>query len=98
MTLSRRRFLRTSAAASAAVLASGALEATLARIARGAAHTAAGYGPLLPDPMRRLDLPEGFHYRVFSTAPCADGTDAAFQQQLSNGDPVPCRHDGMGAF
>jgi secreted PhoX family phosphatase len=48
----------------------------------------AGYGPLVPDPRGRLDLPEGFRYRVISR----EGST------LSNGTPVPGDHDGMAAF
>jgi len=95
--LSRRRFLRSSAAL-AALTAAGGLEATLARVARGVTQRAGGYGPLVPDPAKLLDLPAGFHYVTFSNSATGYGTDLEFQQQLSNGDPVPCRHDGMAAF
>ena len=95
---SRRRFLRTSAAATAALFSSAALEGTLARIARGVSQRAEGYGPLVPDPKQLLDLPAGFDYVAFSTSAHSSGADSAFQQTLANGDPVPCRHDGMGAF
>ena len=98
MRFSRRRFLRTSAFASAALMGSGAMDATLARIARGATGLSPGYGPLQPDPERMLDLPPGFQYRRFSCSTWSDGREPEFQQQLTNGDPVPCRHDGMGAF
>jgi len=103
MTLTRRRFLRTAMAASAGALASGGLEALFARSAaaqgRGArAWSAAGYGPLLADPAGLLDLPAGFRYRALSMAKLGTATDPRFSQQLSNGDPVPCLHDGMGAF
>lgn len=95
--LSRRRFLRASAA-SAALAATGGLEATLARIAYGVTRRAGGYGPLVPDPARLLDLPAGFRYVTFSNAATGYGAGKEFQQLLSNGDPVPCRHDGMEAF
>lgn len=95
--LSRRRFLRASAAATV-LAATGGLDRALAAIARGATARAAGYGPLVPDPARLLDLPAGFRYVAFSTAPAGGGGDARFQQQLANGDPVPAMHDGMGAF
>jgi len=98
MRLTRRRFLRTSAAATAALMGSGALEQALAQIARGASQRCEGYGPLVPDPRGLLDLPEGFHYVTLSTSAGASGSDPDFQQTLTNGDPVPCRHDGMGAF
>ncbi len=49
--------------------------------------TRAGYGPTQPDPRGRLDLPEGFRYRVISE----EGS------RLSDGTPVPGDHDGMVA-
>jgi secreted PhoX family phosphatase len=48
----------------------------------------AGYGELVPDPGKLLDLPSGFQYRVISE----QGT------RLSNGAPVPGDFDGMAAF
>ena len=48
----------------------------------------AGYGPLEPDPARRLDLPRGFSYRVIS----------AMGETMDDGLRVPDRADGMGAF
>src|SRR4249919_3758235 len=98
MRFSRRRFLRTSALASASVLGASAVDTVLARIARGASAVAPGYGPLVPDPNRVLDLPAGFQYRLFSTSTRSDASEPEFQEKLTNGDPVPCRHDGMGAF
>ncbi|MCX5155695.1 PhoX family protein [Streptomyces sp. NBC_00291] len=48
-----------------------------------------GYGPLVPDPRRLLDLPAGFSYRVLSRAggPLRSGEG-----------PVPANCDGMAAF
>ncbi len=48
----------------------------------------AGYGPLVPDPARLLDLPPGFAYRIISS----------FGERMSDGHFVPDRADGMGAF
>ena len=48
-----------------------------------------GYGDLVSDPDGLLDLPHGFRYRVFSRE---DGGI------MSDGNPVPAGHDGMGAF
>lgn len=98
MNLSRRRFLGTSLSASAALLASGALTTLFERVAAGADFRAEGYGPLLPDPAGLLDLPAGFHYRTFSTAILGSTRDPRFSDRLSNGEFVPCQHDGMGAF
>jgi secreted PhoX family phosphatase len=60
---------------------------------RGGALTAPelaapGYGPLLPDPARLLDLPRGFTYRIISR----------HGDRMDDGYPVPDRADGMGAF
>lgn len=108
MTLSRRRFLRTAAAASASALSAATLTALFARGAASASRPARvaglkswqayGYGPLIPDPAGMLDLPAGFEYRALSTARYGTTTDERFSQNLSNGDWVPSLHDGMGAF
>jgi secreted PhoX family phosphatase len=47
-----------------------------------------GYGPLIPDRNGVLDLPRGFHYRVFSREGDA----------MITGGIVPGSHDGMSAF
>lgn len=98
MKLSRRGFLRLTAAASASLVVSNALETLFARAASGAAFRAEGYGPLLKDPDGLLDLPAGFQYRVLSTARRNADADARFTQRLTNGELVPPLHDGMGAF
>lgn len=95
--ISRRHFLKSSAAL-AALAAAGGIEGTLARIASGVTQRAGGYGPLVPDPAKLLDLPLGFRYVTFSNAATGYGPGQEFQQKLSNGDLVPCRHDGMAAF
>ncbi|MDP8951836.1 MAG: DUF839 domain-containing protein, partial [Actinomycetota bacterium] len=68
---------------SAAALALGSGRAAAQTGGRGV-----GYGALVPDPRGRLDLPEGFRYRVISR----EGST------LSDGTPVPGDHDGMAAF
>lgn len=47
-----------------------------------------GYGPLLRDPKRLLDLPQGFSYQVISQA----------GETMSDGLLVPGKADGMGCF
>ncbi|MFN3857673.1 MAG: alkaline phosphatase PhoX [Caulobacter sp.] len=47
-----------------------------------------GYGPLVPDPMRILDLPQGFSYRVLSQA----------GETMSDGLFAPYKFDGMGCL
>lgn len=49
---------------------------------------AAGFGPLAADPSGLIDLPEGFSYRVISS----------LGDRMDDGEPVPDRADGMGAF
>ena len=53
-----------------------------------APQTVGGYGPLVPDPARLLDLPQGFSYRIISR----------FGDRMADGHFVPDRADGMGAF
>jgi secreted PhoX family phosphatase len=48
----------------------------------------AGYGPLLPDPDRLLDLPRGFSYRIVSR----EG------EPMSDGLVTPAAFDAMGCF
>ena len=47
-----------------------------------------GYGPLVPDPARLLDLPNGFSYRILSR----EG------EAMSDGLLTPAAFDGMAAF
>lgn len=47
-----------------------------------------GYGPLVPDPLRILDLPKGFSYRVLSHT----------GDRMTDGLLVPGAPDGMAAF
>lgn len=47
-----------------------------------------GYGPLLPDPNKLLDLPKGFSYQIISE----------LDKTMDDGLPVPDRADGMGCF
>ncbi len=54
----------------------------------GAQPTAGGYGPLVPDPARLLDLPRGFAYRIVSR----EG------EPMSDGLTTPAAFDGMACF
>jgi uncharacterized protein len=47
-----------------------------------------GYGDLVKDPRKFLDLPHGFRYRIFS----------AENEPMKTGGIVPSLHDGMAAF
>lgn len=76
----RRSFLGATASAFAALAASGC--ATTGRGGR------IGYGALVPDPARLVDLPQGFSYRVLSQ----------LGETMSDGFKVPDAADGMGCF
>lgn len=93
MTLSRRRFLRSSAAVG---LGFAGLHGFLGCRRGGEAadglppaeQIPLGFGPLRPDPQGLLDLPDGFTVRVVSRA----------GDRMSDGLRVPGLADGMGAF
>lgn len=61
---------------------------------------APGYGPLVRDPAGLLDLPEGFHYTLLSTAVLDRDRpqEERFAGQLDDGSPTPAEFDGMAAF
>ena len=79
---SRRHFLKTGVALAAGFGGLHVLTST------AGAKAVKGYGALLADPKKVLDLPKGFSYRVISKAgnPMADGLQ------------VPGAADGMAAF
>lgn len=89
--VSRRDFLAGSASLVAVI---GALHARRAMGAPRASRRVAGpYGPLRPVPdletgLPLIELPEGFEYRTFSWA----------GDPMSNGEPAPELHDGMGVI
>ena len=83
----RRQFLRTSGAVA---LGFTGLLAWQDAVSAGPADamTARGYGPLIPDPHKFLDLPEGFTYRVLSRT----------GETMDDGLLVPGLHEGMATF
>ncbi|HEX9583262.1 MAG TPA: alkaline phosphatase PhoX, partial [Gammaproteobacteria bacterium] len=83
---SRRKLLRDAAALASAGAAG--IGPAIAAAARENAARVRGYGRLLPDPGRRLNLPPGFRYRIISRA----------GQPMSDGLQVPGLPDGMHAF
>ncbi len=74
--VTRRRFIQ--------ALALAAMGPRLA----GAKSGPAGFGPLVADPDRVLDLPAGFEYTIVSRR----------GEEMDDGLLVPARADGMGAF
>src|SRR6266540_2034156 len=86
--LSRRNLLRGSAAAGFGIVLAGSVDAIADADARKV-RTAAGYGPLVPDPAGILSLPEGFSYQVVALA----GSTT-----LESGEPTPSDPDGTACF
>lgn len=90
MELSRRQVLGRGAAFSMAFAGLHAVLAAERSVAGLLRHTGtdAGYGPLLLDPARVLDLPEGFSYTVISRA----------GDPMDDGLVTPGQPDGMATF
>ena len=87
MSTSRRAFLK-GAAATTAAFAGLAAYYTYVKANPTAISDVTGYGPLIKDPKNILDLPEGFSYRILSTA----------GETMTDGFVLPARPDGMAAF
>ena len=67
--LTRRKFVKGSAAVGGGVALSGPLSALAANSAQGASRRAVGYGPLQPareqeSGLEYLELPRGFKYKI----------------------------------
>ena len=90
MFVSRRDFLRNSAATSLAFAGLPALmaEATAPSITQPPLNQITGYGSLIADPTGLFDLPEGFSYQVLSSMGDA----------MTDGLIAPGDFDGMGCF
>ncbi|NJM67446.1 MAG: DUF839 domain-containing protein [Acaryochloris sp. RU_4_1] len=88
MNVSRRQFLSLAGTSFTGTVLSAPLFHLWARVAQGLPIHTEGYGPLIRDPKGLLDLPRGFQYRAFSRT----------GEPMSDGFPVPAKHDGMAAF
>jgi uncharacterized protein len=86
MEISRRHFLRKYAYATVGLLALRSYSLGYDLDFPDAAPY--GYGPLLSDPNKILDLPKGFSYKVMSRT----------AERMDDGLLVPGMHDGMAAF
>lgn len=84
MALSRRQFLWLVAGTGA----STAIVGTSLKASHDRGTPGVGYGRLVPDSNKLLDLPPGFQYRAFSRT----------GELMNDGRRVPAKHDGMGAF
>ena len=88
MEISRRHFLRNCGFAAAGLLGLRNFADAISVLDPGEVADGVGYGPLVLDPNRILDLPKGFSYRVISKA----------GERMQDGLLVPGKHDGMAAF
>ncbi len=87
MKMNRRNFLKTTGCAAWAVFSSRPLFINMDSFCCGhAEETDIGYGPLIQDPERIMDLPEGFSYKIISRA----------GEKMADGFYAPARPDGMG--
>ena len=77
--LNRRRFLQT-------IVVAATVPSTRAATVKVSADV--GFGRLVPDAERILDLPQDFSYQVISR----------YGEEMDDGLLVPARHDGMAAF
>ena len=91
--LTRRTFVKGSAAVGGGIALGGPLSALAAQAAEGKVRRSVGYGPLQGTPEEDsgvvyLDLPKGFRYRVISRD----------YEIMSDGNPTPGIFDGTGAY
>ena len=81
----RRQFLKNSAAIA---IGFGGLQTLSARLEQKDSLRTEGYGPLLPDRAKVLELPKGFSYKIISKA----------GEKMDDGLILPGKPDGMAAF
>jgi secreted PhoX family phosphatase len=81
----RRQFLRNS---TAIAIGFSGLQTLSARLEKKDSLRTEGYGPLLPDKAKVLELPKGFSYKIISKA----------GEKMDDGLILPGKPDGMAAF
>ncbi len=89
--INRRAFLQQAGAVSIGFAGLGAFLGGGTRLAAaltGDAADGVGFGPLLPDAKKIVELPRGFSYQIVSR----------FRETMDDGFTVPSKHDGMAAF
>jgi secreted PhoX family phosphatase len=87
--ISRRELLGRSAAGVGIALTGSYAGLFGTGVATGKAGSAAGYGPLVPDPAGLLSLPEGFSYTLIAESGVT---------RLETGEPTPSDPDGTASF
>ena len=87
--LTRRTFLGRTAATGLGIAFAGSIDAVAGTAAHGATRSATGYGPLVPDPLGILSLPQGFSYKIVSEAG---------KTVMDNGLLTPTDMDGTGVY
>lgn len=88
MAPTRRDFIRSGIAITASFSGLKALAQSPKNTTFGPGNEIPGFGELVKDPKRILDLPEGFNYQVISKT----------GELMTDGLRVPGAHDGMGTF
>jgi secreted PhoX family phosphatase len=102
--ITRRDLFRRGAAAGAAVVMSGEfleLMAASPAAALTGGRAGSGFGPLVPDPAGKLDLPAGFSYTIVAKSGLwgQDPYNEAFDVLDDPGSPpFPTKADGTGSF
>ncbi|MFN0198415.1 MAG: alkaline phosphatase PhoX [Planctomycetaceae bacterium] len=86
--LSRRKFLKNTAAVTAGFYGLRSLIDGSVKANDRALKVAGGYGDLLPDPSRVIDLPDGFSYQIISVS----------GRKMDDGFILPGLPDGMATF
>ncbi len=90
MSVSRRQVIAGTGTASLGFVLSGAVGSIFGGTASAAEPDGFhGYGELIPDPAKTIDLPQGFQYKILSRA----GVDT-----VQTGEKLPGLPDGMFAF
>ena len=95
MPITRRDLLKRSAAGAAG--AAGAGFVGLASALPAGANPEGGYGPLVPDPLGRLDLPPDFSYKIVAAGGNANGVAELTKNTTSPTAPTARGRSSSGA-
>lgn len=101
MSFSRRKFLSSAGAGTAAALVVSPLDLFYSRVAHGMSTRGAAFGRLRPVlPLNTYELPEMYRGVPFlELAPGFNYTALSLEgMTMTDGNPVPADHDGMAAF
>lgn len=88
MKLSRRNFFMLAGTTTSGIVFASCLKKFYAQASGSEVSMSKGFGKLIPDPKKILDLPKGFQYRIISKT----------GDKMSDGTIVPVNPDGMATF